>query len=1680
MSDQASLVLNVDSRSVKTATTDLNKLASTSKGVETSVDRLGTSAQRTSTAFSGLSRVIGAAAAVAAAAKFAQAADQMTNLESRIRLTMKATEDYAAIQGKLADIARGSVSSLSDVGTLYARIAPSIQKMGGAQKEAIGIVTALNASLRINGASTSEASSAITQFSQAMQSGILRGEEFNALNENAGPLLDRLAKNLGVTRGELRGMAQDGQLTADVVANGILPSVAELAATSASMGATVSAAFQDMSDDARIAAGQLNDMTGATDAVAKAINSASKEVTDFMKALRDGNLSEQQLHFVGIAGAVATVGAGLLAARSVLTGLTVAMWAFNVAVRANPLIMGFSIIAAGIAAIYGYEKATEGATSSMGKLVKAQEELDKLTAKRPKSGTNALLEQMIAAKQTTVDNLTKVLADEAQDAAIDAQIDIAAAMVKAASAGNTSADSFAKLTVTGGKAGDEISKAMAKAAKAAEDAAQKVRDAKRAIQSSLDDKELAAAGLSGEAISMLNDPNATGDNIRQLNKIEEQEALADATKKAEQAAKDSAAAFDELMSKNYGADLAAGFDKASAALGQFANGFNALIEINADYEKGRKLAGGNDVKLAANAAKTAKAQIAAYGDIAGAAKGFFKEGSKGYKAMETAEKVFRAFQLAMSIKTTAAALLGDSQKAVSAVASGQTQIAVSAAVGQAKAVEGVAGQASGDPYTAFPRMAAMAAIMAGLGFAVGFSGRGDSGKGFTDNTGTGTVFGDPSAQSESISKSIDLLADSATLENRISSAMLASLKSIESNIGGLTNLLVRSGGAGEGLAAGVKDGFKADFIGSTLGKAADFQNSLGIGKKLFGIDLDIGGMVIKALGGLFGSKSKITGQGLTAVPEALADILANGFDLLEFVAVQTKKKSFGITTSTKNSIQTAFADAEIANQFTLIFQGMADAITFAGDALGRDVSGLNGVIIDIGKVDLKGLSQTEQQEKLNAVFSAQADKMAQAALAGLESFIQAGEGYFETVVRVASGVEVAANALERLGLTAIDYTQVINKQGDVGAEIVRQSILMVETSKDVVGGFAEIIQNAQGSAVELVELAIQLRELQDAITATGKAGEYMSTFMIAGAGGIDKLTDGLSSYFDDFLTPAEQTAELVRRMGVQFANLGQMVPQSIDGFRDLVDGIDISTEAGQKLYGQVIALAPAFKDLQDALGDTGFAAAIKDAEKVLTDALSAMRAAVTQAESDLRTAYNAQANELKNTISQFDKFAESLRTFRESLAFTAAATSGGLLGASRSAFSDVASRARLGDTQAMTDLPTIGNQFVQASAEFSASREDYLRDLAFAQNAAAAAEATAGRQKSIAELQLEALTEEVGALIDIKDGTLEVRDAINNLKQLQTFENKAIADTTAAGFGALITSNNGTLTAIQAGTKASQDVQAAISGLLDISARQEAARIAEAQEQQRQIELAAQAEAERKRLVQISELQGKGATAVGTYGETKATIDEAVQLITSRTLGGDRVANELSNSAANASFARGGLGESISDAKFLDVTGGKNQTSRENQANAAANAARYGELSALDVVRGGLNSQLVSSYNDANSLRQQIISLGGVPAFAKGGDHSGGWRMVGENGPELEYTGPSRIYSASQSSSMLNNDDLKAEVSGLRNEMRQALYAIAKSTGKTADQLRNWDDGGRMNVRVDNDAAEPVITREVA
>jgi hypothetical protein len=90
----------------------------------------------------------------------------------------------------------------------------------------------------------------------------------------------------------------------------------------------------------------------------------------------------------------------------------------------------------------------------------------------------------------------------------------------------------------------------------------------------------------------------------------------------------------------------------------------------------------------------------------------------------------------------------------------------------------------------------------------------------------------------------------------------------------------------------------------------------------------------------------------------------------------------------------------------------------------------------------------------------------------------------------------------------------------------------------------------------------------------------------------------------------------------------------------------------------------------------------------------------------------------------------------------------------------------------------------------------------------------------------------------------------------------------------------------------------------------------------------------------------------------------------------------------------------------------------------------------------------------------------GIRGFASGGDFGGGLRIVGENGPELEATGASRIYNAAQTAEILSGGgNVADQIANMRSEMRSSLYAIAKNTGKTSDQLNRWDGDGLPDTR---------------
>ena len=100
-----------------------------------------------------------------------------------------------------------------------------------------------------------------------------------------------------------------------------------------------------------------------------------------------------------------------------------------------------------------------------------------------------------------------------------------------------------------------------------------------------------------------------------------------------------------------------------------------------------------------------------------------------------------------------------------------------------------------------------------------------------------------------------------------------------------------------------------------------------------------------------------------------------------------------------------------------------------------------------------------------------------------------------------------------------------------------------------------------------------------------------------------------------------------------------------------------------------------------------------------------------------------------------------------------------------------------------------------------------------------------------------------------------------------------------------------------------------------------------------------------------------------------------------------------------------------------------------------------------------------------------------IPAFAAGGYHAGGLRLVGENGPELEATGSARIYNFDQTRDMLTGGNdmrgmrqeliaLRRELAALRADNSAENRAIASATAKTAKTMERFDDGDALTVRV--------------
>lgn len=386
---------------------------------------------------------------------------------------------------------------------------------------------------------------------------------------------------------------------------------------------------------------------------------------------------------------------------------------------------------------------------------------------------------------------------------------------------------------------------------------------------------------------------------------------------------------------------------------------------------------------------------------------------------------------------------------------------------------------AGDVYTAIPRMIAVAAAIASLGVSIGNVASG----GFSDTAaqrqetqGTGSVLGDSEAKSESIANSVEITAKASEQLVALNRGMLNALNKLVAGIGSAANMLARGAGT-------------ADFSGQNL---AVGENGFWTAGDVFGI---------------LGGSSKVTDEGIILFAGLIQDIVIGAYQ-----EVQSRSWAFG---STHTNEGVSDVSEEFSTQFGLIMDSIVETVREGALALGLLPADIEAALaayrIEEIRISLKDLTAEEQQEELTAVFSQIFDGLAGSVVPFIAQFQRVGEGLGETLVRIATEVQVAQIAFEQLGLV-------------VGALDPEQ--------------FAQV-----------------------------------SDALIEAAGGLDSFISDMQSFVANFSTDAHQFDLASSALATAFAEVGLTVPKTRDGMWDLMQSLDATTESGREQIATLLRLA---------------------------------------------------------------------------------------------------------------------------------------------------------------------------------------------------------------------------------------------------------------------------------------------------------------------------------------------------------------------------------------------------------------------------------------------------------------------------------------------------------------------------
>ena len=833
-----------------------------------------------------------------------------------------------------------------------------------------------------------------------------------------------------------------------------------------------------------------------------------------------------------------------------------------------------------------------------------------------------------------------------------------------------------------------------------------------------------------------------------------------------------------------------------------------------------------------------------------------------------------------------------------------------------------------------------------------------------------------------------------------------------------------------------------------------------------------------------GSASAMAG-GATA---ALAAIPVWGWAALAAVAVASIFGGKGEKETVSTGIEGSFgAGGFSGNRFSNWKQ---DGGWFSSDGEGRDSSGLDA---------------TTAKQFTDAYAAVQTAAAKSAAMLGLSA--DAIAGYSENISVILTGdaakdqeivTKLFADLGNHMALAAAPGLAVYAKEGE-GATATMDRL-----------------------ATSLVTANALLEVLGQRVFALSLAGGDAASKLADAFGGLDKLATATQQYYDLFFSDAEKLADTQNNMAKALAGVNLQLPTSKEGFRALAESLDLNTDAGRAAYATLLAIAPQFASTADAMAKTAAEAASKLFEGVTRNAVidfEALARALNGVDVDtfaetvslvfdnlaerIKSVLDSIATERGAVAQAMDQILNPATMSKAEIERSIAAIN--LNGPSNAGL--VAAQRALQQADALVTTRAAMVAQAQALTPDRSGLDAAAGRVGTASAATAAAQAWVDRYTSdwggkFAEWVGRALAGSFDNSVPGNSGEMNAQNTVRALRAAQEQEQAARDAYTAtlAAYNAALATVQQPVADQQAALALATQAQAAAAGAaraaqlayiaslqdFTIDAGKSVTKLGQLRE-----ETLKYYEAQK----QLADLMGASAaglresirvTRMGQLDSTQSLVQRQADFARAYTMALSTDGATKAGYADKLAAALPDLSTALADtastrAEWVLATArlfAQSATIADQLEASAPNdyaAESLALLQTIDATLAALNASTMSAERiiaaaiDASSDRTAagqraiIAAITGqsIPAFAGGGLHAGGVRLVGENGPEWEATGPSRIYNSAQMRAVMGGGDssgdaLLEEVRGLRDETR----AIAFNTGKTARILEKVTPGG--------------------